>query len=129
MMKMKTVGYFDGIDSVLLTKIAASGFGTVPLGNEWDNHGKIASHLQPGEVQLIISPLYKLLPPPGFVERVIPYTMDLLFPAKANSIPVLVIIPEGVHEKGKKLLGEAAEFVKIVTPDALEEVVREILEF
>ncbi len=129
MMKMKTVGYFDGIDSALLTKIAANGFGTVPLGNEWDNHGKIASHLQSGEVHLIISHLYKLLPPPGFIERVIPYTMDLLYPAKVNKIPVLVIVPKEFHEKGKKLLGEAAEFAKIVTPDALEEAVREILEF
>ena len=128
-MKMKTVGYFDGIDSVLLTKIAASGFCTMPLGNEWDNHGKIAGNLQPGEVDLIISPLYKILPPAGFVERVIPYTMDLLYPAKVSNIPVLVIVPEEFHEKGKNLLGEVAEFVKIVTPDSLEEAVREILEF
>ena len=129
MMKMKTVGYFDGVDSVLLTKIAANGICTMPLGNEWDNHGKIASHLEPTEVQLIISHLYKLLPPAGFVERVIPYTVDLLYPAKVHNIPVFVIIPKEFHKEGKKLLGEAAKFVKIVAPDALEGAVREILGF
>jgi hypothetical protein len=126
---MKTIGYFDGTDSILLTKLAASGFCTVPLGNEWDNHGKIASHLAPDEVNLIITYLHKLLPSRDAVERPIPLHIDLLYPAKTHDIPVLVVVPKEFHKKAKNLLGEAVDFVKLVAPDELEENVRKILDF
>jgi len=126
---MKTIGYFDGTDSILLTKLAASGFCTLPLGNEWDNHGKIASHLEPDEVNLIIAYLHKLLPPRDEVKRPIPLPIDLLYPAKTYDIPVLVVVPKEFHKKAKNLLGEAADFVNLVTPDELEENVRKILDF
>lgn len=128
-MKMKTIGYFDGTDSALLTKLAASGFCTLPLGNEWDNHGKIASHLGPNEVNLIIAYLHKLLPPQDAVKRPIPLPMDLLYPAKTYDIPVLVVVPKEFHNKAKNLLGEVVDFVNLVTPDELEENVRKILDF
>ncbi|MBY8996534.1 MAG: hypothetical protein KGD60_02290 [Candidatus Thorarchaeota archaeon] len=126
---MKTVGYFDGTDSSLLTILAASGFCTLPLGNEWDNHGKIASHLQPGEVDIIIAYLHKLLPTSKDVERPIPIPLNLLYPAKTYNIPVLVVVPKDFHEKAENLLGKAADFVNIVTPEDLEENVRKILDF
>ena len=126
---MKTIGYFDGTDSILLTKLAASGFCTLPLGNEWDNHGKIASHLEPDEVNLIIAYLHKLLPPRDEVKRPIPLPIDLLYPAKTYDIPVLVVVPKEFHNKAKNLLGEAVDFVNLVTPDELEENVRKILDF
>ena len=126
---MKTIGYFDGTDSILLTKLAASGLCTLPLGNEWDNHGKIASHLEPDEVNLIIAYLHKLLPPRDEVKRPIPLPIDLLYPAKTYDIPVLVVVPKEFHKKAKNLLGEAADFVNLVTPDELEENVRKIIDF
>ena len=52
---MKTVGYFEGTDPILLTEIVAKGCGTLPIANDWDGHGKIASHLEAGEVDLIES--------------------------------------------------------------------------
>lgn len=126
---MKTVGYFDGTDPSLLAKLAASGFCTVPLGNEWDSHGKVASRLEPGEVDIIIAYLYKLLPPRDDVERPVPVPVDLLYPAKTYNIPVLVVVPKEYHKKAKKILGEVADFVNIVTPEDLEENVRKILDF
>jgi hypothetical protein len=126
---MKTVGYFDGVDSILLTKLVASGHRTLPLSNEWDSHGKIASHLVPGEVDLIITHLYKLLPGREIEEKAIPATLNLLYPAKSYNIPVLVIIPKEFHKEGTKILGEVENFVEIVTPDELEAKVRKILEF
>ena len=129
MIKMKTVGYFDGTDSNLLTKLAASGFRTLPLGNEWDNHGKIASHLVPGEVDLIITYLHKLLPGRETVKKILPAPLDLLYPAKSYDIPVFVVIPKEFHKEGEKILGEVANFAEIVSPDELEEKVRKILDF
>ncbi|MBN2228447.1 MAG: hypothetical protein JW779_02565 [Candidatus Thorarchaeota archaeon] len=139
---MTTVGYFEGTDPSLLSKISANGFCTVPLANEWDSHGKIASHLEPGEVHLIIGYLHKLMPPKGTPKTTIEKTMpvsadvyrglrpiDLLYPAKVYGIPVLVVIPKEFHKKAKDALEEAAEFVTIVEPEHLEKKVREILGF
>ncbi len=139
---MKIVGYFEGTDSQLLTKIVASGFCTLPLANEWDGHGKNASHIEPGDVDLIIGYLHKLLPPLRECEDKSTKTItmgvdihrgfrpiDLLYPAKAYNIPVLVVVPSEYKEEAKELLGEAAEFAIIVSPSDLEKKVREILEF
>ena len=129
LIRMKTVGYFDGTDSSLLAKLAASGFCTLPLGNEWDNHGKIAAQLEPGEVDIIIVYLHKLLPPRNDVERPVPVPINLLYPAKTYNIPVLVVVPKDFHKKAKNLLGEVADFVNIVAPEDLEDNVRKILDF
>jgi len=139
---MKTVGYFEGTDAALLAKIVAEGFCTIPLANEWDGHGKIASHIEPNEVHLIIGYLHKLLPPRGrkkeSKEVPIPVSLDeyrgfrpidLLYPAKVYKIPVLVVVPEDYHKKAKDVLDEAAEFVTIVDPENLEQEIRKILKF
>lgn len=118
---MTTIGYFDGTDSALLTKLAANGFCTMPLGNEWDGYGKIASQLEPGEVDLIIAYLHKLLPPKGAEKGPIPTPVNLLYRAKTYNIPVFVVVPKGFNKKAKDLLGDAANFVKIVTPEDLDE--------
>ena len=117
---MKTVGYFDGTDSTLLTKLAANGFCTVPLGNEWDGHGKIATHLEPGEVDIIIAYLHKLLPPKDEEKRPVPTPVNLLYRAKSYEVPVFVVVQKELQKKAKKLLGEAAGFVKFVTPEDLD---------
>ena len=44
-------------------ELVANGFGTLPLGNDWDGYGKNASHLEPGTVDLIIGPLHKIVTP------------------------------------------------------------------
>jgi hypothetical protein len=124
---MKTIGYFDGTDSVLLTKLAAHGLCTLPLGNQWDGHGKIATHLEPGEVDLIISYLHKLLPPRDEEPGPVPSPVYLLYRAKTYDIPIFVIVDKEHHEKAKKILGEAADFVEFVAPEELDSKVCKIL--
>jgi hypothetical protein len=139
---MKTVGYFEGIDPSILTELVANGFGTLPLGNDWDGYGKNASHLEPGTVDLIIGPLHKIVPPvrpPQEKENLFlkigvgKYRgldpCELLYPAKAYDIPVLIIAPEKYHKKSKETLGEAESFVTLVAPEKLEAKLRELLEF
>jgi hypothetical protein len=128
---MKTVGYFEGTDSNALTKLVADGFGTLPLANEWDGHGKNASHIEPGDADLIMGYLHKLMPPgrnpKGNETTQVALDMhrglrpvDLLYPAKAYGIPVLVIVPTECQDEAKRLLGEAADFVEIVEPEELQ---------
>ena len=117
---MKIVGYFDGTSSDLLTELVARGFGTLPLANDWDRHGKIVSHLSPGDVDLIIGYLHKIVGP-----GLSPF--DLLYHAKGYDIPVLVIVPAEHHDAAKELLGKAIDFVTLVRPEELEEKVRALL--
>ncbi|MGD9397312.1 MAG: hypothetical protein PVJ05_12845 [Candidatus Thorarchaeota archaeon] len=117
---MKTIGYFDGTDSALLTKLAANGFCTMPLGNEWDGHGKIATHIEPGEVDIIIAYLHKLLHPKDEESRPIPTPVNLLYRAKTYNIPVYVVVQKELQKKAKKLLKEAAPSVQLVTPEDLD---------
>ena len=35
----KTVGYFEGTDSPLLTALICDGYDTIPISNGYDNHG------------------------------------------------------------------------------------------
>lgn len=136
--KMKTIGYFEGTDSNVLTNLVADGYSTLPLANEWDGHGKNASHLEPGDVDLIMGYLHKLMPPlrkPKKSESAqVSLDMyrglkpvDLLYPAKAYAIPVLVIVPTECQKEAKKLLGDAASFVTVVTPEELQEKAIELL--
>ncbi len=130
---MKIVGYFEGTDPYVLTRLVAEGYGTLPLANPWDNHGKVCSRIEPGELNLIIGYLHKLLPPVATSKKDTDSTskmgigpskdispFDLLYPAKSNSIPVLVVAPFDCHDEAKELLGEAAEFVTFVRPEELE---------
>ena len=54
---------------------------------------------------------------------------ELLYPAKAYNIPVLIIAPEKYRKKAEEALGEAKSFVTLVAPENLDAKVREILEF
>jgi hypothetical protein len=133
---MKTVGYFEGTDPHLLTEIVTKGCGTLPLANDWDGHGKIASHLEPGEVDLIIGFLHKLVPPERLPVKEAGHALgeyrgmkplDLLYRAKSFEIPVLVVVPAGHHDTAKKVLDEVQDFVEIVAPEDLVKKVQKIL--
>ena len=139
---MKTVGYFEGTDTALLTALVANGFGTLPLANDWDSHGKNASRITPRDVNLIVGYLHKIVPPtldsskeqeksvPVGVEktqRLRPF--EFLYSAKANNIPVFVVVFGKYHEAAKKILGEAADLATLVKPEELEDKVREFLEY
>ncbi|KXH72068.1 MAG: hypothetical protein AM326_03845 [Candidatus Thorarchaeota archaeon SMTZ-45] len=133
---MKIVGYFDGTDSLLLTKLVAKGIGTIPIANDWDGAGKMASHLEPGDVDLIVGYLHKVIAPVREVEEktgTIPKmyrgltAYDLLYRANTFDIPTLIIAPKTDHKAAKKALAKAAGFVTLVTPDEVEEKILGIL--
>jgi hypothetical protein len=112
---MATVGYFEGADPAVLTKLAATGVGTIPLSNGWDNHGKYVGHLSPGDkVDVVLGPLHKVLIP-DWVDLSVE---DILHSCRTHLIPVFLVAPREVHAQGKKQLGtRLAKFVKLVTPE------------
>jgi hypothetical protein len=110
---MANVGYLEGTDPLMLTRLAARGVGTVPISNGFDSHGKYINHLVPSDhIAVVVGYMHKLLPTP---ERVMT-AKDLLFSCMTHSIPVLVIAPKAEHAAAKKALGDAGSYVTLVDP-------------
>jgi len=120
---MARVGYFEGTDPLLLSKLAAEGVETLPVANTWDGHGRFVNHLGKGEVDVAVGYLHKVIP--AELEHSTP--ADLLFACKNFDIPVVLVVPEASREKAKKFLGDVGPNVYVVGPDDLESQVRKHL--
>lgn len=120
---MARVGYFEGTDPLLLSKLAAEGVETLPVGNTWDGHGKYVNHLGKGEVNVVVGYFHKVVP--AEQERMAP--ADLLFACKTMDIPVVLIVPTPARDKAKKLLGDAGPKVYVVAPEEVETEIRKHL--
>lgn len=119
---MAIVGYLEGTDPLVLTKLAAKGIGTIPLSNGFDNHGKYINHLtNEDNVSVVIGYLHKVMP--TSVMTLTP--RDLLFACLTHEIPVLLIAEKSDHEEVKRLLGDIADRVRLVVPGGLYEAVLE----
>lgn len=119
------VGYFQGSDPLILTALNAKGIGTLPLGNPWDSHGKMVDLIKKEDnLRVVIGYLHKILPVSAD-DPISPY--DLLYSCKIHDIPVLIIAPANCEDVCKKLLGQAADIVTLVTPETLEEELEKIL--
>lgn len=121
---MAIVGYLEGTDALVLTKLAAEGIGTLPLSNGFDNHGKYMNHLTSQDgVSVVIGYLHKVLPTPEMIIT----PQDLLFACLTHEIPVLLIVEKSEHEEAKRVLGEVENRVRLVDPADLYDVVVEIV--
>ncbi len=121
---MATVGYMEGTDPLILTKLNLEGVGTTPLGNSFDGHGKFIAHLtKKDEISLVIAYLHKILPTS---ERPIG-AQDFLGACRIHKIPVLVIAPQDKHERAAEILGESACIVTMISPEQAYEKATEIL--
>lgn len=102
---MVTIGYMEGTDSGLLTKLAAAGAETLPLGNGWDGHGQYVAHLNVGDgVNAVVGYYHKFVPLKD--SNLTP--ADLLKSCKICGIKVFVIADKAYHDKVKQALGEVA---------------------
>ncbi|MHA2231259.1 MAG: hypothetical protein ACXAB4_02065 [Candidatus Hodarchaeales archaeon] len=121
----RTIGYFEGTDSILLTRMSVKGYGTMPIGNHYDRHGKLVSLIRKGEIKALVGYVHKILPP---VHEDRPTAFDKLQACKTHEIPVFLIAPEGCEVECEKLLGEEVmEFVHLVTTQNAEEELEKIL--
>ena len=113
---MANVGYLEGTDPLVLSRLAVRGAGTVPVSNGFDRHGKYINHLSKDDhIAVIIGYPHKLIPSP---ERKMT-SKDLLFACITHDIPVLLIMPTEEHAAARKALGDAAQYVTLVEPAAL----------
>jgi len=124
---MAIVGYFEGTDPLLLSKLAAESVETIPVANLSDGHGKYVSYLHKGEVDVIIGPLHKVIPSEQERSAMFSLVLEQLFSAaRVNGIPMILSVPVTHVEKAKKILGDHAN-VYVVPPEDLESQVRKYL--
>ena len=113
---MATIGYLEGTDSLVLTRLAARGVGTLPVGNGFDNHGKFITTISERDaIDLVVGYLHKILRTEhrGFL------TKDLLQSCLDYGIPVLVVVPEAEQVAARQVLGAIGESVTLVDPGIL----------
>jgi hypothetical protein len=117
---MPTIGYLEGTDPLVLTKLAVKGIGTYPLSNGFDMHGKNIFLLKKEDgIDLVIGYLHKILPTPGLTLTI----HDLLYSCLALNIPVLLIAPKEDHEAAKKHVKQFGDLVQLVDPRELYETI------
>ena len=115
---MAIVGYLEGTDPLVLTRLNLQGIGTTPLGNGFDAHGTYIGHLTKRHgVTVVVGYLHKVLP--TGVQTVAP--RDFLIACHTNDIPVLLVAPADEHDKAREMLGEAADWATLVAPEKLYE--------
>ena len=123
-MKRKSIGYFEGTDSIWLTSLTAQGRDTIPVSNGYDGHGKnVRLFNAKDKADVVIGYLHKVVTPKDWEVT----TMDILHACITYDIPVLLAVPCKLHGKARKLLGKAAEHVKLVEPSEMLGTVKEFL--
>jgi len=129
-MNRKSVGYFEGTDSALLTALVCDGHDTIPVSNGRDNHGRHVMLLNDkNRVDLLVGYVHKIVPPDGDAAR---ETSDVAFQdvfhlCRLYEIPLLIEIPTELHAKAARRLEDPPEIVRLVDPADMLTVARAIL--
>jgi hypothetical protein len=113
---MATIGYMEGTDPVVLTRLAVRGVGTLPVSNGTDNHGKFMTTISERDgIDLVVGYLHKIMRTAhqGFL------TKDLLQACLDRHIPVLIVVPEAEQADARRVLGPVSESIVLVDPGAL----------
>ncbi|MBD3371429.1 MAG: hypothetical protein GF403_01780 [Candidatus Coatesbacteria bacterium] len=119
---MKTIGYLQGVEPELLTRLNLEGLGTLPLGNGWDNHGKYINHLTPKDgVDAVVGYLHKVVSPDVSTNKP---KLDILFSCLTHSIPVYLIVPKEQHENARKWIGDDENRLHFIDPAEVFEALR-----
>jgi hypothetical protein len=113
---MAIVGYFEGTDPLVLSRLTAQGIQTLPLSNGVDMHGKNVGHLsRKDDVSVVVGYLHKVVP----VEGINLTVKDIVYNCQLHGIPFCVVISQGDEARAEKLLADFASYVQFTTPDKL----------
>jgi hypothetical protein len=113
---MATIGYLEGTDPLVLSRLAAREVGTLPVSNGIDNHGKFVTNVSERDgIDAIVGYLHKITrtQQQGFFPR------DLLQPCLDSGIPILIVVPEADQPMARQVLGAFAQEVVLVDPGRL----------
>jgi len=115
-MARKSIGYFEGTDSALLTGLICAGYDTLPVSNGVDHHGKNVRRInQQEKYDILIGYPHKLYAP---VEYDLPY-QEIFHICKTYGIPLLIAVPENLKDAARRLMPDAPEVVEFLNPDEI----------
>ncbi len=121
---MVTIGYMAGTDPRLLTKLAAAGAETLPLGNGWDAHGQYIAYINVGDgIDGVVGYFHKFIPTKA--SNLTP--ADLLKSCKICGLKIFVIAEKADYDKVANALGDVAEDVTLVDPGEVQDVLMALL--
>ena len=123
-MTRKSIGYFEGTDSAVLSSFICDGFDTIPISNGVDSHGQHIRLLnEETKPNILIGFLHKVYAPVG----VRPQAEEMFHHCQEYQIPFLVVVPHGLHECARQIFQTCPDVVKFVDPADVLDIVREIL--
>jgi hypothetical protein len=123
-MKRKSVGYFDGVDPVVLTSLICDGYDTIPISNGVDNYGQhVRLFNEENKVTVLIGYLHKICAPEGADTQ----AEDVFHICHIYQMPFLIIVPRDLHKGARKLFASLPEVVRFVDPADLLETTRQLL--
>jgi hypothetical protein len=123
----KTVGYFEGTDSPLLTSLICDGYDTIPISNGYDSHGAHVRMInQESQIDLLVGYLHKVYAPEGAKPGVATY-QDIFHVCRTFGVPLLLEIPTELHAKAGAILGDVPDVVRFVDPSEMLDTARAIL--
>lgn len=111
--KRKVIGYLEGTDPLLLTRLAVKGVETFPLSNGVDQHGKNITLITSADsLSLVIGYLHKILPVSGIALA----PEDLLRACEVYRVPVFLLVSKVDTAAAKRTLRNIGDFVTFVDP-------------
>jgi len=126
-MMRKTIGYFEGTDSTLLTALVCEGHDTVPISNGFDSHGMHVRLINDqNRVDLLVGYVHKIFAPEPLLPSQ-PSYQDVFHICRIYGIPFLLEVPTALQEKAAALLQDVPDIVQFVDPSEMERMAKEIL--
>ena len=126
-MTRKSVGYFEGTDSRLLTSLVCDGYDTLPVSNGFDNHGMHVRLINDqNRFDLLIGYVHKIFAPEGRQPSE-PSYQDVFHICRTYSIPLLLEVPTELQAKARALLEDPPGIVRFVDPADMLDAAEEIL--
>lgn len=123
----KSIGYFEGTDSTLLTGLVVSGHDTIPVSNGRDNHGQHVRLINDqNRYDLLIAYVHKIFAPEDPQPGDATY-QDVFHICRTYSIPLLLEVPEELQPQARDLLGDPPDIVRFVDPADMLTVATELL--
>jgi hypothetical protein len=126
-MQKKSIGYFGGTDSSILTSLMCDGHDTCPVSNGYDNHGRCVRLIN--EVQrydLLIGYMHKVFAPDSMNPKD-PSYQDIFHVCHTHRVPLLLLVPAELHAKARDLFDEVPKIVQFVDPGDVITVANKIL--
>ncbi len=114
-MANKSIGYFEGTDAALLTRLVCEGYDTMPVSNGYDSHGRHVRLInEEKRYDLLIGYLHKIFAPESLEMTDYTNHKDVFQICCTYHVPLMLVVPEELQKKARALLGEVPDIVHFV---------------